>query len=110
MAKASQSNAETKECCGNLDLQGKMSRESLVRFDLESGTTVVAPESIMFKPGALGDIGDIIDIVCKITGWCGGGGGGGGTPPVQKLCPKVVITPDGTITIVMVPCGSVSIA
>lgn len=107
MAKASrtESNDGAEECCGSLDLNGKISRETLVRLDLDNGTTVVAPEAMMFKPGALGNVGDIIDIVCKLTGWCGPGGGGPG-PPVQRLCPKVVVTPDGTITITMVPCGT----
>lgn len=104
MAKATQADTDVEECCGQLDLNGKISRESLVRLDLENGTTVVAPEAMMFKPGALGNVGDIIDIVCKLTGWCDGGGGP--RPPVQKLCPKVVVTPDGTITITMVPCGT----
>jgi hypothetical protein len=86
-----------------LNLQGRVSSRILVQLDLDNGSTVIAPQEVLFKPGALDDVGTIVDIFCKLTGWCGGdvgdGGGGGG-----KVCYKTVIGTDGTITITPVPC------
>jgi hypothetical protein len=70
-------------------------------MDLDDGTTIIAPEQVLFQRGAIDDIGTVVDIFCKLTGWCGGGGGGGGG---GKQCSKVVIAPDGTITITTYPC------
>jgi hypothetical protein len=102
MARTTTAQREDSTSCGHVDLKGKIARETLVRLELDSGSTIVAPEEMMFKPGAIGDIGDIIDIACKLTGWCGGDT----QPPAPKMCPKIVITPDGTITVTMVPCGT----
>lgn len=75
-----------------LELQGKISRRNLVHVELDDGTSVTAPEEVIFKPGSFGNIGDIIDIVCKFID-CGGGGGGGGG------CTTITITnPDGSTT------------
>lgn len=78
-----------------LELNGKMTSRSVVHVELADGISVIAPEEVIFKKGAMGEVGDIIDIVCKLTGWCGGGGGGGG----GGGCTTITITnPDGSST------------
>jgi len=80
-----------------LELQGKISTRKLLHVELDDGISVTAPEEVMLKPGSLGTIGDIIDIVCKLTGWCGGGGGGGGGG--GDGCTTITIqNPDGSST------------
>lgn len=75
------------------ELQGRISKRNLLHVELDDGTTVTAPEAVIFKAGSFGNIGDIIDIACKLTGWCGGSGGGGGG------CTTITITnPDGSTT------------
>jgi hypothetical protein len=78
-----------------LELQGRISMRNLLHVELDDGTSVTAPEAVIFKAGSFGNIGDIIDIACKLTGWCGGGGGGGG----GDGCTTITITnPDGSTT------------
>ena len=78
------------------DFQGTISRTSLLRLELDDGISVVGPEDVVLKAGAVGAIGDIIDIVCKFID-CGGGGGGGGGG--GDGCTTITIqNPDGSTT------------
>lgn len=78
----------------SLELQGRISSMKIMHAELNNGVTVTAPEAVLLKQGSLGNIGDILDIVCKLTGWCGGGGGGGGDG-----CTTITIqNPDGSST------------
>ena len=92
--------ADSQDCagsCSKLELQGKISSMKMLHVELDEGITVTAPEAVLFKAGSLGNIGDIIDIVCKLTGWCGGGGGGGGGK--GDGCTTITIqNPDGSST------------
>lgn len=75
-----------------LEMGGRISKQTSIQMDFDNGTTFIAPENVAFTKNILDDIGDIIDIGCKLTGWCGGNGGGtsGGSG-----C-YTIITPDGT--------------
>jgi hypothetical protein len=85
--------SEIQSKASKLEFEGKISRQTSIQMDFEDGTTVVAPEGFSFNKSTLGDVGDIIDIACKITGWCGGGGGGSGGG--GSGC-YTIILPDGT--------------
>jgi hypothetical protein len=77
-----------------IGLQGKISSRTLLHVELDDGISVTAPEEVIFKQGTIDTIGDIIDIVCKLTGLCGGGGGSGGDG-----CTTITIqNPDGSTT------------
>ena len=98
MSTSSESIAASQERLGSrtkLELQGKISTRKLLHVELDDGISVTAPEEVIFKQGSLNTIGDIVDIVCKLTGWCGGGGGGGG----GDGCTTITIqNPDGSST------------
>jgi len=92
-----------------LELQGKISKREMLHVELDSGVSVTAPEGVLFRPGALGTIGDIIDIACKLTGWCGGGGGGGTRNPGDGCTTITITNPDGSSTTIK-SCPPTSIA
>lgn len=77
------------------EVQGTISRMSLMRLEFDDGISVVGPESVVLKAGAIDDVGTIIDIVCKFVDChLGGGGGGGGDG-----CTTITIqNPDGSST------------
>src|SRR6266567_3911862 len=102
-------NHSDQEIAGAAQFEGRFSRRSMVHLELEDGLTVIAPEEVIFRKGAMSDIGDIVDIVCKVTGWCGGkdGGGGGG----GDGCTTITIqNPDGSSTTIKTcpPKGSIA--
>ena len=78
-----------------LEMGGRISKQTSIQMDFDNGTTFIAPENVAFTKNILDDIGDIIDIGCKLTGWCGGDNGGGGGTSSGSGC-YTIITPDGT--------------
>jgi hypothetical protein len=100
MKTSSQSIAAGREEEGSwtkLELRGNISSRNVLHVELDNGISVTAPEEVIFKQGSLKNVGDIIDIACKLTGWCGGGGGGGGGG--GDGCTTITIqNPDGSTT------------
>ncbi|MCI5144493.1 MAG: hypothetical protein D3923_02980 [Candidatus Electrothrix sp. AR3] len=76
-----------------LEMEGNIRKLTSIQMDFNNGTTLIAPDDFVISKGILGDIKDIIDIGCKLTGWCGGGSGGSGGS--RQGC-YTIITPDGT--------------
>lgn len=77
-----------------LEISGKIRKLTSIQMDFDNGTTFIAPEDVAMTKSIIGDIGDIIDVGCRLTGWCGGGSGGGSSGGSTGC--YTIITPDGT--------------
>jgi hypothetical protein len=84
-------------------MQGTVATRAVVHMELTDGVSVSGPEEIMLRRTSLGFFGDIIDIVCRLTGACGGDTGGG-TGGGGDGCTTIIIQDGGgTTTITRCP-------